>query len=168
MHFHTLLNTLSCNFHVISHNFGYLSRFWANFNMLGIKKNVLELRNSLVVLAEAVGLQKGPEAPKKGQRSPKGAESPSAALCKSWTFWCNAPKYSSVKHIMIVTQILDGLILNNRLGSKIYMREPTKPMYKSALDRQIDLFNALPFEVKKLSNEKLKYKLKRSEITVKL
>ena len=66
MHFHTLLNTLSCNFHVISHNFGYLSRFWANFNMLDIKRNVLELRNSLVVLAEAVGLQKGPMAPKRG------------------------------------------------------------------------------------------------------
>ena len=84
------------------HPFLAISGFFVIFNMVGIKKHVLELRNSLVVLADAVGLQKGPEAPQKGQRPPKGAESPSAALCKSWTFWCNAPKYSSVKHIMIV------------------------------------------------------------------
>ena len=51
MHFHTLLHTLSCNFHVISHNFGFLSRFWANFNMLGIKMCVLELSNSMVILS---------------------------------------------------------------------------------------------------------------------
>ena len=101
-HIHTLPHAILCNFYAVSHNFGFLSHFWANFNMLGIKKSVLELRNSLMVLAEAVLLQKGPEAPKKGQRLPKGAESPSAALCKGWTFWCNAPKYSSVKHIMIV------------------------------------------------------------------
>ena len=31
--------------------FGYLSYFWPNFNIFGIKKYVLELRNSLVILS---------------------------------------------------------------------------------------------------------------------
>ena len=100
--FHVRVHAISRNFTQFSRNFGYFSHFWANFNMLGIKKHVLELRNSLVVLSKAISHKMGSQAPKKGQRSPKGAESPSAALCKGWTFWCNAPKYSSVKHIMIV------------------------------------------------------------------
>ena len=58
-------HALSCNVHAISHDFGYFSLFWANFNMFGIKKHVLELRKSFVVLVEAVGLQKGSKAPKK-------------------------------------------------------------------------------------------------------
>ena len=90
MHFHTLLNTLSCNFHVISQNFGYLSRFWANFNMLGIKKYVLELRNSLVVLAEAIGLQKGPDAPKKRLKASKGVQRPSSSPLQELDFFGTA------------------------------------------------------------------------------
>ena len=43
--FHALLHTISCNFHTMSHNFGYIIHFWANFNMLGIKMHVFELRN---------------------------------------------------------------------------------------------------------------------------
>ena len=35
----------------ISHMFGYFSHFWANFTMSGIKKYVLELRNSMVILS---------------------------------------------------------------------------------------------------------------------
>ena len=35
-------------FHAI---LGYFSHFWANFNMMGIKKHVLEPRNSLVILS---------------------------------------------------------------------------------------------------------------------
>ena len=46
-------------FHAISRNLGYFSHFWANLNMLAIKKYVLQLRNSLVVLVEAAGLQTG-------------------------------------------------------------------------------------------------------------
>ena len=38
-------------FHTISRNFSYFSHFWANFNMLGIKMHVLELRNSMVILS---------------------------------------------------------------------------------------------------------------------
>ena len=60
------------------------------------------------------------------------------------------------------------MILTDRLGSKIYMQEPTKQVYKSSLDRQIELYNALPFEVKQLTNERLRYKLKKSDIVVKL
>ena len=80
MHFHTLLHTLSCNFHAISHNLGYISHFGVNFNMFGIKKHVLKLTNSLVILGKAVGLQKG----KRPQKGAKGLKSGlRAALCKS-------------------------------------------------------------------------------------
>ena len=48
--FHALLHTISCNFHTMSHNFGYIIHFWANFNMLGIKMHVVELRDSMVIL----------------------------------------------------------------------------------------------------------------------
>ena len=44
MHF---LRTPSRNFT----HFGYFSHFWANFNMLGIKMHVLELRNSIAILS---------------------------------------------------------------------------------------------------------------------
>ena len=47
------------NSHMSSHNFtqfscnlGYFSHFWANFIMLGIKKHVLQPRNSLVILSQ--------------------------------------------------------------------------------------------------------------------
>ena len=49
--------------------------------MLGVKKHILKLTNSLVILAEAVGLKKGLEAPKKAkglQRGPKAPQQPSA------------------------------------------------------------------------------------------
>ena len=38
-------------FHTISHNLCYFSQFWANFNILGIKMHVLELRNSMVIFS---------------------------------------------------------------------------------------------------------------------
>ena len=68
--FHACVHAISCNFTQFSRNFGYFSHFWANFNMLGIKKHLLELRNSLVVLAEAVGLKIVPQAL---QRRPKAS-----------------------------------------------------------------------------------------------
>ena len=49
--FHARVHAISCNFMQFSRNFGYFSHFWANFNMLGIKMHVLELRNSLVILS---------------------------------------------------------------------------------------------------------------------
>ena len=61
--FHARVHAISHNFMQFSRYLGYFSHVWANFNMLGIKKHVLELRNSLVVLGEAIGLKKGPKAP---------------------------------------------------------------------------------------------------------
>ena len=49
--FHARVHAISCNFTQFSRYLGYFSHFWANFNMLGIKKHVLELRNSLVILS---------------------------------------------------------------------------------------------------------------------
>ena len=40
--------------------------------MFGIKKHILELKNSFVSLAEAIGLQKGPKALKKAKGLPRG------------------------------------------------------------------------------------------------
>ena len=79
-HFHTLLHALSRNCHSISPDF---SHFWAKFNMLGILKHVLELWNSLVVLIEAVGLLKGPKAPKKRPKASKGDRRPPSSPLKS-------------------------------------------------------------------------------------
>ena len=72
-----------CNFTQFSHNLGFFSHFWANFNMLGIKKLILELRNSLVVLGEAIGLKKGPKAPKKRPKASKRGRRPPKALRRS-------------------------------------------------------------------------------------
>ena len=94
IHFQALLH----NFHAI----WAIINFCANFNMLGIIKNLLQLRNSLLVLVEAIGLSKGPKALKtdqrrpnkkihwctgRGRRLPKGAEmgmkAPKSPLCSS-------------------------------------------------------------------------------------
>ena len=47
----TQFHTISHNCHPISCNFGYFSHFLENFNMLGIKMHVLELRNSMMILS---------------------------------------------------------------------------------------------------------------------
>ena len=49
--FHARVHAISRNFTQFSRNLGYFSHFWANFNMLGIKMHVLELRNSMVILS---------------------------------------------------------------------------------------------------------------------
>ena len=49
--FHAFSRTPSRNFTQFSHNFGYLSKFWGNFNIFGIKMHVLELNNSMVILS---------------------------------------------------------------------------------------------------------------------
>ena len=51
--------------------------------MLGNKKHVLKLRDSLLVLIEIVGLRKGRKAQKRGQRPSKMAEGPPRALRRS-------------------------------------------------------------------------------------
>merc|ERR1711954_288967 len=81
--FHARVHAISRNSTQFSHNLGYFSHFWANFNMLGIKKHILELRNSLVVLGEARGLKKGPKAPKKRPKASKLGRRPPKALRRS-------------------------------------------------------------------------------------
>ena len=51
--------------------------------MLGIKKHVLELKNSLMVMGEAIGLKKGPKAPKKRPKASKWGQRPPKALRRS-------------------------------------------------------------------------------------
>ena len=81
--FHARVHAISRNFTQFSRNLDYFSHFWANFNMLGIKKHILELRNSLVVLGEAIGLKKGPKAPKKRPKASKRGRRPPKALRRS-------------------------------------------------------------------------------------
>merc|ERR1711954_113983 len=78
-------NSCACsrNFTQFSRNLDYFSHFWASFNMLGIIKHILELRNSLVVLGEAIGFKKGPKAPKKRPKASRRGRRPSKALCRS-------------------------------------------------------------------------------------
>ena len=83
LHFHRSSRTCSRNFMQISHNLGYFGHFWANFSMLGIKKHVLKLTNSLVVLEEVIGLKKGPKAPKKRPKASKMGRRPPRALRRS-------------------------------------------------------------------------------------
>merc|ERR1712081_15998 len=63
MQFHT-------NFMQFSRNLDYFRHFWANFNMLGIKKHILKLRNSLMVLGEAIGLKEEAEGLQMGLKAP--------------------------------------------------------------------------------------------------
>ena len=86
LHFHTSSRMYSHNFMQISRNlgyFGYFGHFLTSFNMLGIKKDILQLRNSLMVLGEAIGRQKGPKTPKKRPKVSKRDRRPLKALGRS-------------------------------------------------------------------------------------
>ena len=63
-----------------------------------------------------------------------------------------------------VDQVLEKLSINNRLGSKIYMKDPQKPSSRSALIRHIDLYNALPVDLKAMKIESVKRKLKKHDV----
>ena len=78
-----LFTQFHANFMQFSRNLDYFSPLWANSNMLGIKKHLLELRNSLVVLGEAIGLKKGPKAPNKRPKASKQGRMPPKALRRS-------------------------------------------------------------------------------------
>ena len=71
------------SFNTLSRNFGYFSRFWTNFNMLGIQMHILKLKNSLVILGKAIGLKKEPKAQKKRPKASKRGRRPPKALRKS-------------------------------------------------------------------------------------
>ena len=66
-----------------------------------------------------------------------------------------------------VEQILDMLILNKRLGSKVYIRHTLKPSSKASLVRHISLFNALPLDLKLLNPSRLKRKLTKLNVSFK-
>ena len=51
-----------------------------------------------------------------------------------------------------VEQLMNKLVINKRTGSKIYIREPHKPSSKSPIIRHIELYNALPLEIKLAKN----------------
>ena len=63
-----------------------------------------------------------------------------------------------------VDQMLDKLAMNNRLGSKIYIKEPHKPSSKSSIIRHIELYNALPFELKSMKISSIKRKFKKHDV----
>ena len=65
-----------------------------------------------------------------------------------------------------VGQLMDKLIINKHTGSKIYMRDPQKPSAKSLLTRHIDLYNALPFELKTLKIPVLKRRLRKMKVSI--
>ena len=64
--------------------------------------HVLKLSNSLVVLTEAIGLQKGPQAQKTGQRPPKGAEGPQQPSTRARLF--------GATHQNILVNIDNGIV----------------------------------------------------------
>ena len=61
-------------------------------------------------------------------------------------------------------QILNKLIINKRSGSKVYLKAPHKPSSKLSLIRHIDLFNALPFELKTAKIPSIKQRLKKEKV----
>ena len=66
-----------------------------------------------------------------------------------------------------VHQILNKLIINPRIGTKIHMRDPLKPNSRSSLSRHIKLYNALPLDLKSLNPNRLRRKLKKLQVSFK-
>ena len=66
-----------------------------------------------------------------------------------------------------VTQILNSIIINNRIGSQVFIANPQKNSPKSALIKLIKLYNALPLEIKILTPQKLKQKLIKWKVSFK-
>ena len=50
---------------------------------------------------------------------------------------------------------------------KIYMRHPNKELHKSSLDKQVELYNALPLNIKALPPSKITRKLKKMTVIFK-
>ena len=84
------------------------------------------------------------------------SELPDQMILKS-----NAKYITKVIYEKEVAQILSMLSLNNRLGTKIYIKHPHKPTSKSSLIRQIRLYNALTLDLKAMNPKQIKRKLKK-------
>ena len=65
-----------------------------------------------------------------------------------------------------VDQIMDKLIINKRTGSKIYFKEPQKPSSKSSLIMHVEIFNALPLEVKLAKISTIKRRFKKEKVVL--
>ena len=66
-----------------------------------------------------------------------------------------------------VDQLLNLMLINPRLGTKVYMADPHKPSSKAAIIRLIQLYNALPLELKSLNQPRLRCKLKKFDVSFK-
>ena len=87
-------------------NFSYFSHFGGNFNILGIKKQVLELKNTLVSLAEAVGLQKGKAQKREAEGLQRGLNAPPQSSARSRLF------VAPCQNILVFRFILKYLIVD--------------------------------------------------------
>ena len=74
---------------------------------------------------------------------------------------------SKILHEREVDQILEKFVINPRVGTKIYMRDPHKMNSKASLIRHINLYNALPLELKMLNPERLKRRLQKLNVSFK-
>ena len=63
-----------------------------------------------------------------------------------------------------VGQIMEKLYINNRIGSKIYFKDPQKPSSRSSLIRHVDLYNALSLDTKAMKISSLKRKFKKHDV----
>ena len=61
-------------------------------------------------------------------------------------------------------QLLEMMIINPRLGTKVYMVDPQRKSFKSAIIKHIKLYNALPMELKTLKPNRLKRKLRKLKV----
>ena len=83
-------------------------------------------------------------------------EEPSQTLLKNNAkFICKIMYEEKVKHL---TELM---IVNPRVGTKIYLVDPQKQHSKSAIIRLVHLYNALPMEYKTLNPKRLKRRLSK-------
>ena len=79
----------------------------------------------------------------------------------------NVMYVAKLLHEKSVKQIMNKLIINNRTGTKIYMKNPQKLTSKASLIRHIELYNSLPHDLKTLNPQRLKRRLKKMTVTFK-
>ena len=60
-----------------------------------------------------------------------------------------------------------SMIVNPRVGMKIYLVDPQKQHSKSAIIRLVHLYNALPMEYKTVNPKRLKRRLSKLDVSFK-
>ena len=76
---------------------------------------------------------------------------PSQTLLKN-----NAKFICKLMYEKKVVNLIDLMIINPRIGTKVYLADPQKQHSKSAIIRLVHLYNALPLELKALNPQRLK------------